>query len=296
MSTISNSFTALGAGGRIALPPGASALYNASGASITATMVLEYSENGGNSYITVTSGSASAATLGFSGIVTNDGLVNRLYRLRCSSYASGTITGTMQDVGNALSGIPLQVSQGAMVGVGAVNQPSSGVLGCLIKHYGDTVVLTFTLNAVRISVTDAGGSGSSGSHKLFDFEQAGIVPIACRQDYTAFAEGSALTGGAGDAAFKMGLGSVAADAGDGALTGTEVDFGAITGTITLSGGTATGTKFSGAGLNTNAALDGTGTAVDLYLNWSGTAATIDANSTIDVTGTITVICMLMGDD
>jgi hypothetical protein len=34
----------------------------------------------------------------------------------------------------------------------------------------------------------------------------------------------------------------------------------------------------------------------LNLNWSGTAATIDANSTIAVTGTITVAGVFLGDD
>lgn len=179
--------------------------------------------------------------------------------------------------------------------VGAINAATG--LACTVE-YGPAGLfrLTFTLTAVSITVTDAAGSGSSGSLKIFDFVQGGVVPLGCRQDYTAFAEGAALTGAAGDAAFVMGLGSVAANAGDAALTGTEVDFGAVTGTITLSGGTGTGTKFSGAGLNTSAALDGTGTAVDLYLNWSGSAATIDANSTISVTGTITVAGLMIGDD
>lgn len=188
------------------------------------------------------------------------------------------------------------VGDSSVAAIGTVNQPSSGTVACSIARVGPFFSLTFTLTAARISVTDAAGSGSSGSLKIFDFAEGGIVPLGCRQDYTAFAEGSALTGGAGDAAFVMGLGSAAADAGDAALTGTEVDFGAVTGTITLSGGTGTGTKFSGAGLNSSAALDGTTTAVDLYLNWSGSAATIDANSTIDVTGTITVIGAFLGDD
>lgn len=184
----------------------------------------------------------------------------------------------------------------SVVAVGTVNQPTSGTVACSIAQMGAFFSLTFTLTAARISVTDAAGSGSSGSLKIFDFAAAGVVPLGCRQDYTAFAEGSALTGGAGDAAFVMGLGSAAADAGDAALTGTEVDFGAVTSTITLSGGTGTGTKFSGAGLNSSAGLDGTTTAIDLFLNWSGSAATIDANSTIDVTGTITVVGVLLGDD
>lgn len=174
--------------------------------------------------------------------------------------------------------------------VGAIN-PATG-LACTVQKIGAMVQLDFTLTAVELTVTDAAGSGSSASLKIFDFVQAGIQPIASRQNYTAFAEGAALTGAVGDAAFVMALGSAAADAGDGALTGTEVDFAPATGTITLSGGTGTGTKFGGQGT----AVDGTATAADLYLNWSGTAATIDANSTIAVTGTITLLVALLGDD
>lgn len=171
-------------------------------------------------------------------------------------------------------------------------QPASGTVGLVADLYGPFFSLTFTLAAARISVTDAAGSGSSGSLQLYDFAQAGVVILGCRQNYTAFAEGAALTGGAGDAAFVMGLGSVAANAGDGALTSTEVDVGAVTSTITLSGGTGVGTKFNGE----NGTFDGTTTALDVFLNWSGSAATIDANSTIDVTGTITIVGLLLGDD
>lgn len=60
------------------------------------------------------------------------------------------------------------------------------------------------------------------------------------------------------------------------------------------GGKGTGTKHTGP-LDIGV-VDGTGTAAALYLNWSGTAATIDANSTIAVTGTITVAGRMMGDD
>lgn len=175
--------------------------------------------------------------------------------------------------------------------VGAINT-TTGLSVDIRYGPAGNFLLTFTLAAVSLTVTDAGASGASASLKIFDFAQAGVVALACRQDYTAFAEGAALTGAAGDAAFVMGLGSVAANAGDGVLTSTEVDFGAVTSTITLSGGTGTGTKFS----CTAAVFDGTTTAVDLYLNWCGTAATIDANSTISVTGTITVSGILIGDD
>jgi hypothetical protein len=148
-----------------------------------------------------------------------------------------------------------------------------------------------TLTAAQIPVTDAAGSGSYGALKLFDFNEGAIAFIGCRQNYTAFAEGAALTGAAGDAVFDIGVGSVAiAAAADGALSGTNDDIGTEV-AVTLSGGTGTGT-----GVNGNVVLNGTATAVDLALNMSGTAATIDASSTLDVTGTITVAGVFLGDD
>lgn len=146
--------------------------------------------------------------------------------------------------------------------------------------------LKFTLNAARIPTVDAAASGSSGSLKLYSFVKGAIANLQSRQNYTAFVEGSALTTGAGNCAFVLACGTVAADAGDGALTGTEVDVASATATLTDSGGTTTGSKI--AALGSTAALDGTGTAKDIYLNWSGTAATSVASSTIDVTGTITI--------
>lgn len=177
--------------------------------------------------------------------------------------------------------------------VGAVNAPASGTVSVVIARTGPVVQLDFTLTAARISVTDAGASGSYGSLKLFDFVQAGISFLGARQNYTAFAEGAALTTAAGDAVFEIGVGTTAiAAAADGTLgNGVNENVGQAV-SVTDSGGTGTGTAFD----YSRAAIDGTTTALDLYLNWSGTAATIDANSTIDVTGTITVICALLGDD
>lgn len=188
--------------------------------------------------------------------------------------------------------IPADYSQAIPVLGAQAAQPAAGSIDLVEQWDGNFFRLIFTLTRARLTVTDAAGSGSSGSLKLYDFEQGAIVALGSRQDYTAFAEGSALTTAAGDAAFVMGLGSVAANAGDGALTGTEVDFAPVTGTITLSSGTGTGTKLGAAGTP----VDGTGTAADLYLNWSGSAATIDATSTIDVTGTIELFGLRLGDD
>lgn len=176
--------------------------------------------------------------------------------------------------------------------IGTLNQPTSGKVKCTAQKQGFIWRLDFELVAARIPVTDAAASGSSGSLKLIDLAEYALAFLGSRQDYTAFSEGSALTGGAGDASFKIALGSAAADAGDAALTGTEVDFGAAV-SVTLSGGTGTGTAVTGP---SSTALDGTSTAKDIYLNWSGSAATIDANSTIDVWGTVTMLLASLGDD
>ena len=172
-------------------------------------------------------------------------------------------------------------------------QPSSGSFTLDSANVqGPFFHLTFTLDAARIAVTDAGAGGSFGALKLFDFNQAAIAFMGCRQDYTAFAEGSALTGAAGDAVFDIGVGTVAKSAAaDGALGGANDDDIGGEIAITLSGGTGTGTLVSG-----SAVYNGTGTAADIVVNWSGTAATIDATSHIDVTGTITVAGILLGDD
>ncbi len=162
-------------------------------------------------------------------------------------------------------------------------QPASGTLALTYAKRLDTflhIKLTFT--AFRLTVTDAAASGSSASAKVWTFPKGLVKPLLCRHAWTAFAEGSALTTAAGDAAFVIAFGSVAADAGDAALTGTEVDLASITGTLTNSGGTTTGSKVNDA----LSFLDGSSTAKDMYLNWSGSAASIDANSTIDCTGTL----------
>lgn len=165
-------------------------------------------------------------------------------------------------------------------------------LSCDINTTGQAFTLTFTLTAVEVTVTDGAGAGSYGALQLFDFAEGAISFLGCRQDYTAFAEGAALTGAAGDAVFEIGVGTTAISAAaDGVLAAANDNVGNDV-NVTLSGGTGTGTGVTDA----SAAFDGTATAADLYLNWSGTAATIDATSTIDVTGTITVSGRFLGDD
>lgn len=178
--------------------------------------------------------------------------------------------------------------------VGAKGSPAAGSITVKEEQFGSFHVTTFTLIGARISVTDGAASGSYGSLKIYDMPAGAVSFLGCRQNYTAFAEGAALTGAAGDAAFEIGIGTTAISAAaDGTLgNGAQENVGQAV-SITLSAGTGTGTAVDGADTT---ALDGTATALDLNLNWSGTAVTIDASSTIDVTGTITVVWASLGDD
>lgn len=180
--------------------------------------------------------------------------------------------------------------------VGAVAQPVSGAAACVISKVGNIATLTFTLTAARIAVTDAGASGSFGATKIFDFVEQALGFIGSRFNQTACVEGSALTTGAGDAAYVIGVGTTAISAAaDGILAAANTNVSGGSKSITDTAGTGAGELVAVPAVAT-AGVDGTGTASDLYLNWSGTAATIDANSTIDITGTITIVLALLGDD
>jgi len=171
-----------------------------------------------------------------------------------------------------------------------VGTPSGTGVTCSITKSGNIATLNFTLASVAVTFTDAAGSGSSGSIKIFDFANFAILPIGARTNLTLTSDTTMDV--AGDMAGVFALGSAAANAGDGALTGTEVDF-AATKAFTLSSNTlAVGTNITGVGT----AIDGTATAVDLYFNVSGSAATADANGVLTVSGTITLLVALLGDD
>jgi len=182
---------------------------------------------------------------------------------------------------------------GKLASIGTIAaQPASGSVKITEASVnGRFFSMKFTFTAARVTVTDAAASGSSGSLKIFDFNEGVVQVLGSSHTWSGFTEGPALTGGANDAAFVIAFGSAAADAGDGALTGTEVNFGA-TKSITLPSTGLNVTTVTAA----QTPLDGTATAVDLYLNWSGSAATIDANSTIDVTGSFYVWGFMGADD
>ena len=186
-----------------------------------------------------------------------------------------------------------KITDGTNTVGGQGTAPATGSVEIQEHQFGPFIRTDFVFKATSLAVTDAAGSGSSASLLIYNFPACGVAFLGSRLDFTSFVEGAALTTAAGDAVHILGLGSAAANAGDGALTGTEVNFGVLSGQITNSGGTGAGTGVVGA---SSTALNGTATAVDLYLNWSGTAATIDANSTIVCNGTASVLWCHLGDD
>lgn len=189
-----------------------------------------------------------------------------------------------------------QISQSEnATAIGAVAQPVSGSVSAAMRKIGNIATITFTLTAVRIAVTDTGAPGSWGATKIFDFVEQGLVFLGARFNQVSAVEGAALTTGAGDAVYAIGLGTTAiAASADGVLAAANTNIGTSV-TITDVAGTGAGT-FVAAPAVATAGVNGTGTASDIYLNWSGTAASIDANSTIDITGTATVMVALLGDD
>ena len=178
--------------------------------------------------------------------------------------------------------------------LGTTTQPAAGTIETVVRRApGSTFfTITYTLTGARMTVTDAGAGGSFGTLSLLDLPQTGVVWLGCRQNYTAIVGATALTTGAGDAVLAIGVGSTAiAAAADGVLAAANRDIGGNV-AVTQSGNTGSGTAHTAS----NLAVDGTATATKINLNVSGTAATVDATSTLDITGTITVAGVLLGDD
>lgn len=242
-----------------------------------------------------------SVTTGGVAVVTATGTQTLTNKTLTAPVLGGSVTGTYTLAGTPTITAPAITTPTITGPVTSTPTATDAALGAVagagvavaIDRFGPYFRLKFTLTAAQIPVTDAAGSGSFGALKIFDFAEGAILPLTCVQKYTAFAEGAALTGAAGDASFLIGVGSTAITvAADKALANAEKNLGSAV-DVTLSGGTGTGSAFDYA--NAGAGLDGTATPVDVYLNWSGSAATIDANSTIDVTGTIVIVGVMLGD-
>lgn len=190
---------------------------------------------------------------------------------------------------------PAIVTQRGSIGCGTLaTAPTSGTVGVRSKE-PNTVpffCLDFGLTAARLPWTDAAASGSSGSLKVMTFNEGVVTLLGATHRYTALTDVSGtITTSGNDMVGVLAWGTVAADAGDGALSGTEVDW-AATRSFTMPS-TGFSTVIIQAGVL--AGYDGTTTAKDVYINGSGTAATSDANGSLDVTGYFSIWGVMAAD-
>ncbi len=174
-----------------------------------------------------------------------------------------------------------------LAGVGAV----AGT-GNVASESGDGVVhkTTITLSAMELAVTDA---LAYASQKLYDFP-AGRILILGTTGSLAWAVTTVRADTINDnAAMDWSVGSAAASSVTLATTMVDllpkVD-------KTLDGSVAAFTSASTGALSASAQFDGTGTALDAYLNVSfPTTTDIDADGTLNVTGTVTITWINLGD-
>lgn len=169
--------------------------------------------------------------------------------------------------------------------------PPKAGLSAVTTGQGGSYRTVFTLNGMQISVTDA---LAYASQKIFDFAP-GKIRLKGGTASLAFAVLSDRTATINDsAAMDWALGSAAASSIT--LATTMVDFIAKQ-DKTLDGATTAYTTAQAADFAAAATFDGTSSAVDLYLNIGfPTNTEIDADGTLAVRGTITMLWEAWGDN
>lgn len=328
MATISASFTAVGNGSSFSVRVGDKFTYAVSG-TFVATVVLEKSETAGQSWATV----VNTATAADSGTLTAEGKTKKahvLYRYRCSAYTSGTavcaladatqtiqefkdqngtvifrlteagaeVPGTLGVTGAATVGGTLGVTGAATLGgdvttsgVGAKN----GATVTAVEYGGQgvhkTVLTLASTPATCVSVTTGAGVGG---YKLYDFPEGYVRILGCVADLS-LAIGAAKQADYTDNTPEgdIGIGTVLPANADALGTDATDDDFATAAAFTMTTFAATATCAPEAALN----MDGTTTAKDLNVNILVDAGDIDDDTTseVEVSGTVTVTWMNLGD-
>lgn len=186
-------------------------------------------------------------------------------------------------------GLPRTLSRAAAREAGTV-VPKTG-LSAVTTGDGASFKTVFTLRAMSITVTDA---LAYASQQLFDFAPGKIRLLGGTATLT-FAVTSARAGTINDnAAMDWSVGTVAASSIT--LASTMVNLIAKQ-DKTLDGVDAAYTTASAADFAAAATFDGTSTAIDMFLNIGfPTNTEIDADGTLLVSGTITVLYQNWGDN
>lgn len=166
------------------------------------------------------------------------------------------------------------------VGNGNVAIGSSPVSTVVAKEFQDKLwtQTVLTVTNLAISTTDDGANGSFGGTKIYDMP-AGALWVLARTNLTA----TVAAGIGATATLKHSVGTVVAATND-TLDSTKANIIASTNT-TLSGSAGTVKGLTATPL----IIDGTSSAVDIYLNFGVADAGATANSTVTVSGTITLL-------
>lgn len=143
------------------------------------------------------------------------------------------------------------------------------------EQQADVVLTTVSLGTVVLTATD--GSAEGESIKLLDFDAGAFTVLGVVVDITSVVSAGCTN------TYALSLGTAAAGD-DATLNSTEADLAPST-TIDTTGGTDLSNEFN-AVLASPAVFDGTATAKDLYLNMGIADASMDANVTNTLTGTI----------
>lgn len=157
------------------------------------------------------------------------------------------------------------------------------------EKIGANKIVTLTLTNKVIAVTDTGGAaGGHGSLKLLDLPEGNVLFLNASTNLTV---ARVSTGIGATAALIGSIGSAAVSTADSTLTTTEANIVPSTAaTLTAGAGTLKGEATA------IAFVDGTTTPAGVYLNFAVPDAGISASDSVTVSGTITVIYNVSGDN
>ena len=193
--------------------------------------------------------------------------------------------------GNTAAGIELEGAPQLTPGSGGTGDVASAE-GLSVAEYGmgglHHTVLTF--DGYTLSTTDNGTAGHGGGAKVYDFPQGAILVLGASQNWSLMTVDG--TGLPNDAVIDIGIGTTAATSAMESLTTTTQDIvnkDDITFSSSLSALHQYISTVSGGNL-----LAGEATAKDAYVNLACTAATADANGTIVLTGTVSIVWANLG--
>jgi hypothetical protein len=150
----------------------------------------------------------------------------------------------------------------------------------------NSTVLTFT--GVSVTMTDAAAAGSHGSLEVLNFPAGLIVVAGVTSDLAIARVGTAITT---TAAVVGSIGSVTVGTDNATLTSTEADLLPSTAaSLTAGAGNCDGQSTA------VTVLDGTATAAKAFLNLAIPDAGSTGNDALTVTGTVTILWGVAGDN